>query len=217
MAPRNSKKIFLIDDHALVRSGLKAEIESDGTYQVSGTASSIREGIKIMSFSPVDLLICDVSLQGENGIQEFQSLKSKFPDLKIVFLTMHKDWSYLQDAVAAGADGYLLKSDSTDSILSSIKKVFAGGRVFPGEIANFSYNPIQIEEAREAVQKLTKREKDILAHLAKGKLNREIAENLELSVRTVETHRASILKKLQIENTVELTRLLVQLKSLNFL
>lgn len=211
------KRIFLIDDHPLVRSGLKAEIESDGTYEVCGTADSIREGIKAMGFSKVDLLICDVSLQGENGIQEFHSLKKKFPSLKVVFLTMHRDWSYLQDAVAAGADGYLLKSDSTEIILSSIKKIFGGGRVFPGEIASFSHDPIQIETATEAVRKLTEREREILGFLAKGKLNREIAEELKLSIRTVETHRASILKKLEIENTVELTRLLLQLKTLNLI
>ncbi|PJZ48836.1 DNA-binding response regulator [Leptospira saintgironsiae] len=215
MSVRTCPKIFLIDDHPIVRSGLESEIKASGDYEYCGSASSIREGTKMMGFARPDLLICDVSLQDENGIKELDSIRRKFPDMKIVFLTMHRDWSYLQDAISAGADGYILKSDPMESIMASIKKVLNRGKVFPGEIANFSYDEKHIREVAEIVKKLTKRESQILNFLSKGKLNREIAEELKLSVRTVEAHRASIFKKLEVDNMVELTRILVQLKSLD--
>ncbi|TGL57706.1 response regulator transcription factor [Leptospira sarikeiensis] len=213
MPVRTRPKIFLIDDHPIVRSGLESEIKSSGEFEHCGSASSIKEGLKAMTFAGPDLLICDVSLQDENGIKELDSLKKKFPDLKIVFLTMHRDWSYLQDAISAGADGYLLKSDSMESIMASIRKILNRGKVFPGEITNFSYDSDWIKKVGEVIQKLTKREAEILHFLSKGRLNREIASELNVSIRTVEAHRASIFKKLEVENVVELTRILVQLES----
>ncbi|TGK18973.1 DNA-binding response regulator [Leptospira fluminis] len=217
MSLRASKKIFIIDDHPLIRSGLQSEIESLDGYEVCGTASSIQDGIRLMGFSRADLLICDVSLERENGIQEVDSVKRKFPDLKVVFLTMHRDWSYLQNAIAAGADGYILKSEPIESILSSLRQILKGGKVFPGEITSFRYDTEQLREAAEIIRRLTQRETEILKFLSKGKLNREIAEELNLSVRTVESHRTSIFKKLEINNMVELSRILFQLKSPDFL
>lgn len=209
--------IFLIDDHPIVRAGLQSEIETDPDLSFAGSASSIQEAIRKMGFSKTDLLISDISLQEENGLQELESLKLKFPELKVVFLTMHRDWSYLQKAFVAGADGYLLKSESTHSILSSIKFVLEGKKIFPEEIKNFRPEVEVTQELVTIVNRLTKREKEILNLLAEGKMNREIAEELELSVRTVETHRASIFKKLETDTIIELGRILVQLRSAGIL
>ncbi|MBM9576419.1 response regulator transcription factor [Leptospira sp. 201903070] len=213
MTPTKKYSVFLVDDHPVVRSGLQSEIESDPDLTFAGSASSLKEGIRKMGFFRTDLLLSDVSLQDENGIQEIESIKSKFPELKIVFLTMHRDWAYLQKAFALGADGYLLKSESTPSILNALKTVLAGGKVFPEEVKNFRPESEVKEELGSIVKRLTKREREILNLLADGKLNREIADQLELSVRTVETHRASIFKKLETENIIELGRILIQLKS----
>ncbi|AOP34752.1 DNA-binding response regulator [Leptospira tipperaryensis] len=213
MAQAKKYTIFLVDDHPVVRSGLQSEIESDPDFIFAGSASSVKDGIRKMGFSRTDLLISDVSLQDENGIQEIETIKSKFPELKIVFLTMHRDWTYLQKAFALGADGYLLKSESTQSIISALKTVLAGGKVFPEEVKNFRPEAEVKEELGNIVKRLTKREREILNLLAEGKMNREIADELELSVRTVETHRASIFKKLETENIIELGKILIQLKS----
>ncbi|PJZ52703.1 response regulator [Leptospira adleri] len=213
MAQNRKYTVFLIDDHPIVRSGLQSEIESDPDLVFAGSASSLKDGIRKMSFSRTDLLISDVSLQEENGIQEIENIKAKFPELKIVFLTMHRDWAYLQKAFALGADGYLLKSESTQSIVDALKTVLAGGKVFPDEIKNFRPETEIKEELANIVKRLTKREREILNLLAEGKMNREIADELQLSVRTVETHRASIFKKLETENIIELGKILIQLKS----
>ncbi|TGM61867.1 response regulator [Leptospira adleri] len=213
MAQNRKYTVFLIDDHPIVRSGLQSEIESDPDLVFAGSASSLKDGIRKMSFSRTDLLISDVSLQEENGVQEIENIKAKFPELKIVFLTMHRDWAYLQKAFALGADGYLLKSESTQSIVDALKTVLAGGKVFPDEIKNFRPETEIKEELGNIVKRLTKREREILNLLAEGKMNREIADELQLSVRTVETHRASIFKKLETENIIELGKILIQLKS----
>ncbi|MBM9500778.1 response regulator transcription factor [Leptospira sp. 201903071] len=213
MAPTKKYSVFLVDDHPVVRSGLQSEIEADPDFTFAGSASSLKEGIRKMSFSRTDLLLSDVSLQDENGIQEIETIKSKFPELKIVFLTMHRDWAFLQKAFALGADGYLLKSESTRSILNALRTVIAGGKVFPEEVRNFRPETEINEEIGNIVKRLTKREREILNLLADGKMNREIADQLELSVRTVETHRASIFKKLETENIIELGKILIQLKS----
>ncbi|RHX85854.1 response regulator [Leptospira stimsonii] len=213
MVQTRKYSVFLIDDHPVVRSGLQAVIEADPDFIFAGSASSLREGIRKMGFSRTDLLISDVALQDENGIQEMEAIRSKFPELKIVFLTMHRDWSYLQKAFALGADGYLLKSESTHSIIDALKTVLTGGKVFPEAVKNFRPETEIQEEHSNIVKRLTKREREILNLLADGKMNREIADELELSVRTVETHRASIFKKLDTENIIELGKILIQLKS----
>ncbi|MBW0431998.1 response regulator transcription factor [Leptospira yasudae] len=210
-AKKNS--IFLVDDHPVVRSGLQAEIQADPEFEFVGSASSLKEAVRRMSFSKVDLLISDISLQEENGIQELETIKNKFPDLKILFLTMHRDWSYLQKAFALGADGYILKNESMSVVISAVKTILNGGKVFPEEVKNFRPESEITKEIGNLINRLTKREKEILNLLANGKMNREIAEELNLSVRTVETHRASIFKKLETENLIELGRVLVQLKA----
>ncbi|EMY78091.1 response regulator receiver domain protein [Leptospira weilii serovar Ranarum str. ICFT] len=212
MTGSSKKGIFLVDDHPVVRAGLQAEVESDPEFRFAGSANSIKEAIRKIPFTKADLLICDISLQEENGIQELETLKLKFPNLKIVFLTVHRDWSYLQKAFALGADGYLLKNETMNTIFSSIKIVLNGGKVFPEEIQNFRPATEVDQELGSKIDRLTKREKEILNLLAEGKMNREIAEKLELSIRTVETHRASLFRKLEIENIIELGRILIQLK-----
>ncbi|MDV6235818.1 response regulator transcription factor [Leptospira ellisii] len=205
--------IFLVDDHPVVRNGLSAEIEVEPDFLLAGSVASVKEAIRKLGFVKADLLVCDISLQEENGIQELETIKQKFPEIKIVFLTMHRDWTYLQKAFALGADGYLLKSQSMQEILSALREVADGGKVFPEEIKNFRPPADLRRELGNVVDLLTKREKEILLLLSLGKLNREIAEELDLSVRTVETHRASVFKKLKIENVIELGRISVQLKS----
>nr|WP_100764813.1 response regulator transcription factor [Leptospira ellisii]PJZ93682.1 DNA-binding response regulator [Leptospira ellisii] len=205
--------IFLVDDHPVVRNGLSAEIEVEPDFLLAGSVASVKEAIRKLGFVKADLLVCDISLQEENGIQELETIKQKFPEIKIVFLTMHRDWTYLQKAFALGADGYLLKSQSMQEILSALREVADGGKVFPEEIKNFRPPADLRRELGNVVDLLTKREKEILLLLSLGKLNREIAEELDLSVRTVETHRASVFKKLKIENVIELGRISVQFKS----
>lgn len=205
--------IFLVDDHPVVRNGLSAEIEVEPDFLLAGSVASVKQAIRKLGFVKADLLVCDISLQEENGIQELETIKQKFPEIKIVFLTMHRDWTYLQKAFALGADGYLLKSQSMQEILSALREVADGGKVFPEEIKNFRPPADLRRELGNVVDLLTKREKEILLLLSLGKLNREIAEELDLSVRTVETHRASVFKKLKIENVIELGRISVQLKS----
>ncbi|TGN20358.1 response regulator [Leptospira idonii] len=113
-------QVFVIDDHPMIRKGLQSEIENDLTLKFIGSASSIKDALPIIGFKAVDVLVVDISLKDENGLLEFTNIRKKQPNLKIIFFTIHRDWEYLQKAAMLGADGYLLKSDSADRILSQL-------------------------------------------------------------------------------------------------
>ncbi len=206
-------QVFVIDDHPMIRKGLQSEIENDLTLKFIGSASSIKDALPIIGFKAVDVLVVDISLKDENGLLEFTNIRKKQPNLKIIFFTIHRDWEYLQKAAMLGADGYLLKSDSADRILGAIKDVFKGKKIFPEEVAQYLPNFEVSKTLAKNLSTLTKREKEILNHIMEGKLNREIAEILDLSVRTVETHRASILQKLDVKSSIELAKVMLELRS----
>lgn len=207
--------IFVIDDHPAIRKGLQSEIESDSGLRFVGSAESIKEGLLLLAFKHVDVLIMDISLKHENGISEFVLIKNKFPNLKIVFFTMHRDWAYLQKAANLGADAYVLKTESTEQIVYIIKQVYGGKRIFPEEMQGLVDQSELGDNVVQKIESLTKREKEILAQLMQGKTNREISSELALSIRTVETHRSSIMQKLEIDSLINFAKMIIKLQSSN--
>ncbi len=205
-------RIFIVDDHPLIRTGLRAEILNDPGLVFVGEAGSIQIAMRSLDFKKVDLLVCDISLSDENGIDELDAIKTKFSELKVIFLTMHRDWTYLQKAFRSGADGYILKSESMSNILSSIKKVLNGEKAFPDQVEPLVSQNDSLSDIRGKINLLTKRELEILERLASGKMNREIGEEFGISTRTVESHRGEIMRKLQIKNAVELGQIIIRLK-----
>ncbi|TGK02542.1 DNA-binding response regulator [Leptospira langatensis] len=205
-------RIFIVDDHPLIRTGLRVEIQNDPSLVFVGEAGSIQAAIRSMDFKKADLMVCDISLSDENGIEELDSIKRKFSELKVIFLTMHRDWAYLQKAFQSGAEGYILKSESMQNILESIKKVLNGEKVFPNQAEPLVPKSDFLANVHGKIKLLTKRELEILELLANGKMNREIGEEFGISIRTVESHRGEIMRKLQIKNAVELGQIIIRLR-----
>ncbi|TGK92770.1 DNA-binding response regulator [Leptospira brenneri] len=217
MVSKSSIGVFIIDDHPMLRKGLQSEIEADPDLKFVGSAESIREGLLLISFKQTNVLIMDISLKDENGISEFSNIKNKFPNLKIVFFTMHRDWTYLQKVAILGADAYILKTESVGSIISIVKQVYVGKKVFPEEVMGIVDQLDFGDNLAKKIETLTKREKEIIAHLMDGKINREIASDLQLSIRTVEAHRSSIMQKLEIDSSIKLAQIILRLQSSNLL
>ncbi|TGM01528.1 response regulator transcription factor [Leptospira jelokensis] len=212
MSSKTQISVFVIDDHPILRKGLQAEIESDSGFKFVGSSDSIQDGLNRMKFKTVDVLIMDISLKDENGINELTNIKQKFPLLKIIFFTMHRDWDYLQKAANSGADGYVLKTETTVNILGTIKSVFQGNKIFPQEVGTLQNKIATNDVLIQKLNVLSKRELDILHHLKSGKLNREIADELQISIRTVESHRSAIMQKFEIHSTIEFAKILHQLQ-----
>ena len=195
--------IVLADDHALIRQGLRRLIQGVDDLEVTGEAGDGIELLSLLSVMTPRMVILDISMPNLRGIEAVHAIKSKHPDVKILILTMHKE--YLHQALSAGADGYLLKEDADRDLFSAIENI-RHGRVYvsprlAGELLGNRPPP---------AEPLSRREKEILQLIAKGKSNKEIGETLFISVRTVESHRASILRKLNLKNTADLVTHAIQ-------
>lgn len=129
MSSKSPISVFVIDDHPILRKGLQSEIESDTGLKFVGATDSIKDGLNLMKFKNADVLIMDISLKDENGILELSNVKNKFPFLKIIFFTMHRDWDYLHKAANLGADAYILKTETSAKISNIIKDVFNGKKI----------------------------------------------------------------------------------------
>lgn len=192
-------RIVLADDHALLRQGLKKIIGGMASQDVVGEAGDGLELLSLVDTLDPDLVVLDLSMPKLRGLEAVQEIKTRAPNTKILVLTMHKE--YLHQALSQGADGYLLKEDADRDLFSALENI-RQGRVYisPRLTGQLLGHP------PPASEHLTAREKEVLKLIAEGKPNKEIAEILFLSVRTVESHRASILKKLKAKNTAELVR-----------
>lgn len=207
-------KAILADDHGVVRSGIKSLLESEGDIQVIAEADNGQEAIhKVETYTP-DLAILDIRMPVMNGIEATQKIRKMAPHTKVLILSMHDDENYVLQSVECGASGYLLKGSSKDEFLRAVRKVYAGEKYFSADVAKiFVDNYLSTRRYAEPVETqetqafdLTKRERQILRMLSEGINNKEIAEKLNKSVRTIETHRFNIMKKLEVNNVVELLK-----------
>ena len=195
--------IVLADDHALFRQGLRKIIEGVADLEVAGEAGDGLELLSLLQTTVPHLVILDISMPRLRGIEAVREVKKRFPEVKALVLTMHRQ--YLHQALSAGAEGYLLKEDADRELFSAIDKI-RQGRIY--------ISPRLREELAEdevpVPEPLSARETEILNLIAGGKSNREIAEILFISVRTVEAHRATILSKLNLRNTADLVRYAIE-------
>ncbi|MEH7011606.1 response regulator transcription factor [Neobacillus niacini] len=201
-------KILLVDDHAVVRMGLTMLLNSNPEMQVIGEASEGNEGIKkAMKLKP-DVVVMDLSMpHGKDGLSATSELKKLMPEVNILILTMHNDEEYLFRAIQAGASGCILKSAPHDELIAAIESVALGNAYlhpaatkrlmeeYLGSVKHDSHNTYQL---------LSDREKEVLTLVAKGYANKEIAEQLVISVKTVETHKGNLMEKLQMKTRPEL-------------
>ena len=205
----------LADDHELIRKGIKVLLEDDGNITVVAEASDGNEALAQIDATQPDILITDIRMPEMDGLQTTREVKQKFPDVKILVLSMHDDEDYILRSVEFGADGYLLKDTSKSEFVKAIDVVMSGQKYFSGDISNILVNSYlsfksrggtkpQAESGGEKI--LTKRESQILSKIYQGVSNSDIANELGKSIRTVETHRFNIMKKLKVKNIAELLR-----------
>jgi len=208
MIPGEEKvRILLADDHVLIRHGIKNIIKANETLRVVGEANSGEELMAFLETSEADLIILDISMPGIGGMETIGKVKSRYPWIKILMLTMYKTKQYFYNAMSAGADGYLMKDDSDNELLVAIERVLSGRNyISPFMAEDFADDVISMyrNEKRSPFQELTRREKEILQLVVKGQTSRQMAEHLHLSQRTVDHHRSNLLRKFNRKNSVEM-------------
>lgn len=197
-------KIMLVDDHPLVRDGLRARLEAMPQFEVVAEAAGALEALEQARQRAVDLVLMDINMRGSNGIEATAQFRLQFPAIAVLILSMHDKLEYVSQAMQAGARGYVLKDAPGKDIVVAIETVMSGGIYYSAALARQLAKP----EAQDA--QLTAREHQVLRHIADGQSNKQIARELDLSVRTVETHRLNIKRKLGIEGQAELIKFAVQ-------
>jgi len=199
-------RILIADDHAVVRSGLRALLRADPDLEVVGEAENGEETLRLAETLRPDTILLDISMPPESGIKIAARLKEKYPEIIVLILTMHEDESLLHEALRAGAAGYVIKRAEESEILQAIHATNNGDiYVHPAMTRALLHQPVTTDHRRGASPNpLTPREIDVLRLLAKGNTNRQIAGLLGLSMRTVENHRANLMGKLGLVSRVEL-------------
>jgi len=206
-------RIVLADDHMLFRQGMKKIIDELPEIQVVGAANDGLEAMDLVKELLPDLAILDISIPKLSGIEVCREIRRLFPSVKILMLTMHKDKEYLYQALSAGAQGYLLKEDSDEELFAAIGTIRNGAIYVTKALAGVVSTDISalFEGGQRTLSRsLTGREREVLKFISEGKSNSEVAEILRISIRTVETHRANIMNKLDLRNTAELVRYAIQ-------
>jgi two-component system, NarL family, response regulator NreC len=199
-------RVLIVDDHAVVRSGLRMLLEAQEDIEVVGEAGDVREAIFEARAQKPDVILMDVVMPGASGIEGAPDVLKEAPGAKLLVLSMQDDPHYVREAFAAGASGYVLKEAADTEVVGAVREVAAGGRyVHPALGARLA--TAEAEERKRAEEDpLSEREREVLRLLALGHTNQEIAKMLYISVRTAETHRAHIMQKLRLTTRAELVR-----------
>lgn len=211
-------RIFLVDDHQLVRDGIKALLIGAENLDVIGEASTGKECFEKIEQNPPDILILDISLPDTTGIEITKRVTVDYPETRVLILSMYTNEDFIFNSVKAGARGYLPKNTSREELLNAIHTIHVGEEFFSDSISKImlrSYLRKAKEDdsapSRPAVP-LTSREIEILKLFAEGFINKEISDQLDISIRTVETHKNHIMKKLELKSTVELIKFAIKNK-----
>lgn len=201
-------RVLIVDDHAIVRTGLRALLQVEPTLHLVGEATGGYEAIAMVADSSPDVLVLDLSMPDLDGIAVTRQLKPLYPDLKILILTIHEDDALLREAIDSGASGYILKQAAESELISAIQIVMRGDMyIDPSMLRNLiQEQPQSASAGPESVEPLTPREVDVLRLIVQGYTNRQVGEELRISVRTVEGHRANLSGKLGLRSRVELVR-----------
>lgn len=204
-----SARIIIADDHRIVRQGLRALIEKHPDMQVMGEAATGREAVVMVRELLPDIILMDVSMPDMNGIEATRRIKSEYPQIRILALSMHSDRRFAMEMLKAGASGYLLKDSAFEEMAHAIRAVMSGHTYLCHKIADVvikNYINLTAKQESSAFSELTVREREVLQLIAEGKSTKEIASALEVSVKTVETHRQQMMEKLGVRSVAELTK-----------
>jgi len=206
-------RIVLVDDHKIVRDGLKLVLNQEENLDIIAEGGDGEQAIELVKELQPDLLISDISMPKLNGLEAVEQLKKMSTNTKVVFLSMFDKPEYVTFAAKVGADGYILKDADKDEIVRAINKVLDGEKYFSGDVSGILINQLTetptINNPVEDLDKynLTKREKQILDFIIQGQTNKQIADEAGISIRTIETHRLNIMKKMKVNSASELIRM----------
>jgi two-component system nitrate/nitrite response regulator NarL len=202
-------RILLVDDHPVVLSGLRNYISSHSQFKIVGAASDGAEAIRKAKETNPDIVLMDIALPGLNGIEATRALRQEVPKAKVIALTMHDEKEHVLEIIRAGAKGYVLKDTSPSELIRAMVAVYNGDSFFSPGISRIVVDELEARRDRKepvSVNGLSPREDEVLRLIAEGHRNKEIAKRLSISVRTVETHREHIMRKLNIHSAAGLAK-----------
>jgi two-component system response regulator NreC len=202
----DSVRVLIVDDHAVVRSGLRLLLGQEPDIEPVGEAGTGREAVFEARKLKPDVILMDVVMPDQTGLEVLPTLLHEHPDTKVLLLSMQDDPRYVREAFAAGASGYVLKEAADAEVVAAVREVAGGGRYINPELGARLVSAAADAERRAEADPLSEREREVLRLLALGHTNQEIARQLFISVRTAETHRAHIMQKLRLQSRAELVR-----------
>ncbi len=208
-----SIKIIVVDEHKILREGLSSLINKQPNMKTIGEATDGREAIEAVKKLSPDLVLMDVTMPNLNGIEATRKIKSKNPDIEVIALSLHSDRRFVLGMIDAGASGYLLKECAFDELVRAINTVMDGKKYLSPEISDILIEEYTMKNSNDKstiYSKLTPREREVLQQIAEGKSTKEIAKNFSISIKTVETHRQHIKKKLKATSIAKLTKIAIR-------
>ena len=204
-----TQRILIVDDHTLLRAGLRALLMQDKELEVVGEADNGRDAIRAVGQLAPNLVLMDLTMPGMNGIEAITEIKRRYPEVRVLVMTLHKAEDYIHASLKAGADGYILKDASQEEFRLAIRSVLKGKTYLSMDVSDKVVSGYlsggKTSEAGSIYDSLTHSEREVLKLVAEGKSNKFIAEFLNLSVKTVEKHRSNLMTKLDVHNAAGLT------------
>jgi two-component system response regulator NreC len=199
-------RILIADDHGVMRAGLRAMLEDEPDIEVVGEAADGQAVIDLAGKLLPDIILLDIGMPGIDGLEATRRLKRTYSQIQVLILTLYEDEKLLREAIKVGASGYVIKRAAEDELMAAIKAVSHGDMYIHPAITRLLVSDLspRVHLERGALESLTPREREVMGYLIRGYTNRQIAEDLFISIRTVESHRASLLGKLGLKNRVEL-------------
>jgi two-component system, NarL family, invasion response regulator UvrY len=204
-------KVLLADDHSIVRAGLRRIVEESGDIEVVAEAADGREAVLAVRREKPDVAVIDISMPVLDGLEVITQLNSEFPEIPILVLTMHEEHQYVIRAIETGAMGYITKQSAPEQLVKAIRKVHSGARFLTDDAAEaLALRIAKGSRIQSPLETLSTRELQVLKRLSLGNTNREIASAYHISIKTVDTYRSRLLKKLNLRNNAELSRFAIQ-------
>jgi len=203
------RKILIVDDHAVFREGLVRIINQEKDFEVCAEAENAAEALKQAQSARPEMMIVDISLEGMNGLDLTKNLRTRYPDLRVLVLSMHKESLYAERALRAGANGYMMKRESAKKLIGAIRFILSGQTFISDELNQVLLQKLANSgraEGLHSVETLSDRELEVFRLIGRGYGTRQMADELSISMKTIESHREHIREKMGLKNTFELVQ-----------